>query len=83
MSEEKITYKNAPADIAKSLKRARAIPDFLPPPEKLVLKEPRVKVTISLNSRSVNFFKKHAKQNNTGYQTLINEVLDRYASNYG
>ena len=83
MRKEKITYNKAPTDIAKSLKRAKVIHDFLPPPEKLVLKEPRVKVTISLNSRSVNFFKKHAKQNNTGYQTLINEVLDRYASNYG
>jgi len=83
MSKEKITYNDAPKDIAKSLKRAKVIPDFLPPPEELVLKEPRVKVTISLTSRSVNFFKKHAKKNNTGYQTLINEVLDRYARSYG
>ena len=83
MKKEKITYKRAPSDIEKSLKRAKAVPDFLPPPDKLVLKEPRVKVTISLNCKSVDFFKKHAKQNNTGYQLLINEVLDRYVSNYG
>jgi hypothetical protein len=83
MNVEKITYTEAPKDIAKSLRRAKVIPDFLPPPEKLVLKEPKVKITISLNSRSVDFFKKHAKKNNTGYPVLINEVLDRYASNYG
>ena len=82
MSKEKIIYNEAPTDIAKSLKRAKVIPDFLPPPEELVLKEPRVKITISLSSRSVNFFKEQAKKNNTGYQVLINEVLDRYARNY-
>ena len=83
MNKEKITYSEAPKDIAKSLKRAKVIPDFLPPPEELIVKESKVKVTISLNSRSVDFFKRHAKKNNTGYQTLINEVLDRYAKSYG
>ena len=83
MIKEKITYNEAPKDIAKSLKRAKVVSDFLPPPEELVLKEPRVKITISLSSRSVNFFKEQAKKNNTGYQVLINEVLDRYARNYG
>ena len=83
MNKEKVTYNDAPKEVAKSLKRAKVIPDFLPPPEELVLKEPKVKITISLSRKSVNFFKNHAKKNNTGYQTLINEVLDRYARNYG
>ena len=83
MSKEKITYVNAPADIAASLKKAKVINDFLPPPEELVFKESKVKVTIALSSRSVAFFKKHAKDNNTKYQTMIYEVLDRYAQNYG
>ena len=80
--KKKITYVDAPADIDDALKNAREIPDFLPPPGELVLKESKVKVTIALSSRSVDFFKKHAKKNNTKYQTMIYEVLDRYAANY-
>ena len=83
MKREKVAYTNAPKNIAAALKNAKAISDFLPPPEELVLKESKVKVTISLSSRSVDFFKKHAKKNNTKYQTMIFEVLDRYVQNYG
>ena len=83
MSKEKVIYVKAPKGIAKALKGAKAISDFLPPPEGLILKEPKVKVTIALSSRSIDFFKKHAKKNNTKYQTMIYEVLDRYAQNYG
>ena len=82
MSKEKITYTKAPKSIAAALKEAKVINDFLPPPEELVLKEPKVKVTIVLSNRSVEFFKTHAKKNNTKYQTMIYEVLDRYAQNY-
>ena len=70
------------ADIAKALKRSKAVADFLPPPEELVAREPRVKVTIALNAKSINFFKKHAKENNTKYQVMINEVLNRYVEKY-
>ena len=82
MKKEKISYVDAPKDIADSLKNAKQITDFLPPPEELILKEPKVKVTIVLSSRSVDFFKKHAEKNKTKYQTMIYEVLDRYAQNY-
>ena len=82
MSEERVTYVSAPRNIAKALKNAKVISDFLPPPEDLILKEPKVKVTIALSSRSVDFFKKHAEKNNTKYQTMIYEVLDRYARSY-
>ena len=37
---KKISYVNAPKDIADSLKNAKQIIDFLPPPEELILKEP-------------------------------------------
>ena len=30
-------YENAPADIAEAIEQAEVIPDFLPPPEQLVL----------------------------------------------
>ena len=82
MSKEKVAYTKARKNIAAALEGAKAISDFLPPPEELVLKESKVKVTIALSNRSVEFFKKHAKENNTKYQTMIYEVLDRYAQNY-
>jgi len=31
----------------------------------------------------VDFFKRYAKKNNVKYQTMINEVLDRYAQRFG
>lgn len=58
------------------------IPDFLPPPDKLVLPRDEVKVTISLSRTSVVFFKDRARRNRTKYQRMIREVLDRYASHY-
>ena len=83
MSKEKVAYTKAPKSIAAALKGAKAISDFLPPPEELVLKESKVKVTIALSNRSVEFFKTNAKKYNTKYQTMIYEVLDRYAQTYG
>lgn len=58
------------------------IADFLPPPEQLIKREPKVKITITLNSTSVDFFKKYAEKNKVKYQTMINEVLDLYAKKY-
>ena len=60
----------------------RVVKDFLPPPEKLVLKEDNVKVTISLKKSSISFFKDQAKIQKTSYQRMIREVVDWYASHY-
>jgi predicted DNA binding CopG/RHH family protein len=60
----------------------RVVKDFLPPPEKLVLKEDNVKVTISLKKSSIKFFKEHAKTQNTSYQKMIRELIDWYATHY-
>jgi predicted DNA binding CopG/RHH family protein len=60
----------------------RVIKDFLPPPEKLVLKEENIKVTIALKKASIEFFKKEAKKHNTSYQKMIRQVIDWYASHY-
>jgi predicted DNA binding CopG/RHH family protein len=62
--------------------RLRVVKDFLPPPDKLVLKEDNVKVTISLKKSSINFFKEQAKVQKTSYQRMIREVVDWYASHY-
>ena len=60
----------------------KIIEDFLPPPDQLVLKEDKVKVTISLSKGSVEFFKKEAKKQRTSYQKMIRRVIDFYASQY-
>jgi predicted DNA binding CopG/RHH family protein len=60
----------------------RIIKDFLPRPEQLVLKEENVKITISLNKSSIEFFKKKAKEQHTSYQKMIRRLIDWYASQY-
>jgi hypothetical protein len=55
------------------------VKDFLPPPDKLVLRESNVKVTLSLSSRSVDFFKREAKKQHVPYQRMIRALVDAYA----
>lgn len=59
--------------------KVKVVPDFLPSPEELALKEETVKVTISLSKASIEFFKKEAKKYNTQYQKMIRRLLDEYA----
>ena len=51
--KKKIKYSNEPIN-------AKVIKNFLPKPEDLVFKEDKVKVTLSLSKKSVDFFKKSA-----------------------
>jgi hypothetical protein len=60
----------------------KIIPDFLPSPDQLVLKDDTVKVTISLTKKSLDFFKKEAKAHHVQYQKMIRALLDKYALNY-
>jgi len=62
--------------------KLKIIKDFLPPPDQLILKEDKVKVTISLSKGSIEFFKKEAKKQRTSYQKMIRRVIDFYASQY-
>jgi len=82
MNRKKEIYTDAPKNLSKAISEGEIVADFLPPPEKLIRKEPKVKITITLNSGSVDFFKKHARKNNVKYQTMINEVLDKYVQKY-
>lgn len=59
--------------------RVRMVEDFLPPPEALVAREDNVKVTLSLSRRSVDFFKRAAKQRRVPYQRMIRALVDAYA----
>ena len=80
--KEKTIYTNAPENIRESIDNGEKVIDFLPPPNQLIRKIPKVKITITLNTQSVNFFKQSAKENKVKYQTMINEVLDQYARLY-
>jgi len=82
MNKRKINYTEAPKNISRAIDEGEIIADFLPSPDKLIRKEPKVKITITLNTGSVNFFKKYARKNNIKYQTMINEVLDKYVQRY-
>ena len=55
--------------------RVRIVEDFLPSPDRLVLREDNVKVTLSLSQRSVAFFKRAARP----YQRMIRALVDAYA----
>jgi hypothetical protein len=62
------------------LGKIKLVPDFLPSPEELALKSERTKVTISLSSESVAFFKEAAKRHHTQYQRMIRQLLDDYVA---
>ena len=58
------------------------IPNFLPPPDQLILPGEIVKITISLDQESLLFFKEMAEKFGTKYQRMIREVLRRYVKAY-
>ncbi len=64
----------------ESLGKIKLVPDFLPSPEELALKNEQTKVTISLSSESVAFFKEAAKKHHTQYQRMIRQLLDDYVA---
>lgn len=72
--KKKIKYTDEP------MGRVEVVPDFLPSPEELALKDETVKVTIALSKVSVEFFKREAKKYNTQYQKMIRRLLDEYAT---
>jgi predicted DNA binding CopG/RHH family protein len=74
--KKRISYTDEPMGNVQMVK------DFLPAPDKLVLKEENVKVTIALSKSSVSFFKKIAKKHRTPYQAMIRRILSLYAEKY-
>jgi hypothetical protein len=72
----KIRYTNEP------MGRVKVVPDFLPKPEDLVLRDEGVKITIALSKRSVEFFKREAERHGTQYQRMIRRLLDAYAQHH-
>ena len=61
----------------------RPLPDFLPPPDRLVRREDTVKVTLSLSRASVDFFRSQAERQGVPYQRMIRALVDAYARLHG
>jgi predicted DNA binding CopG/RHH family protein len=62
--------------------RVQIVPNFLPPPEKLVFPSDLMKITLQLDLKSYIFFKEQAKKLRVPYQRMIREVLIRYAAQH-
>ncbi|CAN5326142.1 hypothetical protein BH10PSE19_BH10PSE19_02180 [soil metagenome] len=62
--------------------KIKIIPDFLPSPDELIMKEETVKVTLALTKSSLDFFKRMAKTRHTQYQKMIRNLLDKYADHF-
>ena len=60
----------------------KLVADFLPSPKELALRDDQTKITISLSTESVVFFKQAAKKHNTQYQKMIRELLDDYVARH-
>ena len=65
--------------ISGKLGKLTRIDDFLPKPADLVLRNDKVKVTLSLSRHSLDFFKREAKKQHVPYQRMIRALVDRYA----
>jgi hypothetical protein len=74
--KRKARYRDEP------LGKLEIVSDSLPPPERLVLRDDGVKVTISLSKHSVDFFKRHAARSKVPYQKMIRSLLDGYVKHH-
>lgn len=82
---KKIKYDDAPKDINFSdLVEVDEKRFGLPSPEEIAssIKLKPQKVTITLDARSVDFFKKKANQYGVKYQSMIREVLLKYSQQH-
>ncbi len=58
------------------------VADFLPPPDQLVFREDTQKVTIALETKSLDFFKRKAKELGVPYQRMIRNLIEEYAARH-
>ena len=60
--------------------KIKLVADFLPSPSELKLKSENTKITISLSTESIDFFKSAAEKNHMQYQKIIRQLLDEYVA---
>jgi predicted DNA binding CopG/RHH family protein len=77
-----VKYTDAPTDIEQSLDGSVVVADFLPSPDRLVRKAEKEKITIAIDKRSLELFKRYAKNHDAKYQSMINGVLESYADKF-
>lgn len=56
------------------------VADVLPSPEELKLKNNNTKITISLSTESIEYFKSEANKHDMQYQKMIRQLLDEYVA---
>jgi hypothetical protein len=56
------------------------VKDFLPSPDQLALRQEKVKVTMEMTKRTVDYFKTQAKKYKTSYQLMVRNLLDAYVA---
>jgi len=61
--------------------KARVIENFLPSPDKLIFREKKTRVTLTLTNKSLDFFKSAAKKHGVSYQAMIRRLIDYYVAN--
>ncbi len=66
----------------KAAEPASRMPEALPGPGDLILRDEGVKITIALSKRSVEFFKHQAEKRGTPYQRMIRRLPDAYAQQH-
>lgn len=69
-----IKYTNEPIS-------ARVIKNFIPSPDKLIFRERKRRVTLTLSEKSLDFFKQEAKKHKASYQGMIRRLIDYYVAN--
>jgi hypothetical protein len=88
MKNEKLEPKRQPWETVEytenpdlpAIEDLEIVEDFLPRPEDLVFKQPKgMKITITLDPASIQFFKEEAERLRTPYQRMIRNLLAEYA----
>lgn len=58
----------------------KLVADFLPSPSELKVKNDSTKITITLSSDSIEYFKSVAEEHGMQYQKMIRQLLDEYVA---
>jgi hypothetical protein len=80
--KKKTRYETNPFGKVKLGKRVAlpGLPVALPSPAQLAEAETTSKITLSVSTRSLQFFKEQAEKYHVPYQVMIRRLLDEYAS---
>jgi len=74
MNKERVKYTDEPMHVGKEVE------NFLPSPDKLVLRPKSVRVTLTLDADTVAYFKAEADRLQVSYQRMIRNLLNDYKS---